>query len=253
MRGRPSTAEIDGRRMTSRRPIPRRRARPLLPFSWQTWRRCADAKRLGYEASVLASVHGATRLGLDQELCLLLARAGLGEDAVAAVRLRGAGRDYGVILPTRRTWRHSQLRGLVHAVGVRAIAGGHRVLIVPPDDVQREPRLANAHHIFQRKLVPSCGDLEVVARHVEELGGEASLATCEGALASPLAEERIFGLVFAGHLEIDLSIVLTDRSVVRLRQPGWTFDWAALGWGLLRSDGGDPVASSEAAAASRRR
>lgn len=198
---------------------------------------------------MLGSVHGATRLGLDRELCFQLARAGLADDAVTAIRFRGAGREYGVILPTHRTWKHTRLRGSVRAVGLRASAAGRHVLIVPPSDVQRQPRLANAHHIFQKKLVPSWGDAELTTRCIEESGGRASLSACEAALASPLARGRVFGLAFAGHLEIDLETELTDRSIVRLRPPGWTFGWGALGWPLLSSDLADASASIDPASA----
>lgn len=235
--------------MSQHRPFPGRHARPQLPFSWQTWRRCCNASRLGYEASVLGSVYGATRLGPDQELCLQLARAGLADDALTAIRFRGAGIEYSVILPTHRTWKHSRLRESIRAVGMRAVATGRHILIVSPSDVQRQPRLSNAHHIFQKKLVPGWGDAELTTRCIEGGGGEASLVDCEAALASPLARGRVFGLAFAGHVEIDLATELTDRSIVRLKPPGWTFGWDALGWSLLPSASADTSASSDPACA----
>lgn len=207
-----------------------------------------NARRLGCEASVLAAVHGAVRLGMDQELCCLLRRAGLGEDAVTAIRLRGSGREYGVILPTDRTWSQPRLRGYAFSAGFRALAGGHQVLIVPPADVRLQPRLANAHWIFQAKEVPACGDVDALTRCIEARGGKASLAACEAALASPLARERIFGLVFGGHLEMDLMTELTGESVVRRRPPCWTFGWGALGWQLLQIDQADSSAPPEATA-----
>lgn len=231
--------------MSAQRPFPCRRGRPLSPFGWQTWRGYCNAKRLGYEASILASVHGAIRLGVDRELCLRLGRAGLGEDAVTAVRFRVSGGEYGVILPTYRTWRHARPRGLAFAVGRRALTDGYGVLIVSPTDVQQEPRLSNAHRIAHEKLVPACGDARSVARCIEELGGEAPLAACEAALASPLARGRIFGLVFGGQLDIDFSAEITDRSIVRLRPPCWAFDWDALGWHPIQSNDEPPAAPPE--------
>lgn len=196
---------------------------------------------------MLGSVHGATRLGPDRELCLQLAHAGLADDAITAIRFRGAGREYGVILPTYRTRKHARLRETMRVVGLRALETGRHILIVPPGDVQRQPRLSNAHQIFQRKLVPSWGDAELTSRCIEDCCGEASLGACEAALASPLARGRVFGLAFSGHLEIDLATELTDQSIVRLRLPGWTFGWDALGWPLLTSDLADTSASTDPA------
>ncbi|MGV7030528.1 hypothetical protein [Methylobacterium symbioticum] len=252
MRGRRTAAEIDGVRMSVHRSFPRRRGAIPSPFRRRTWRGGINARRLGCEASVLATVHGAIRLGLDRDLCTQLARAGLEQDAVTAVLFRGSGREYGVILPTHRTWRHSRLRGLAFSVGRRASAAGRLVLVVPPVEVQRQPRLANAHRIFDGKVVPACGDADAVKRCIEEHGGEAPLASCEASLAGQLARERVFGLAFGGHLEIDLATEFTDRSAVRLRQPCWTFDWDALGWAVIPMPSSDPSARSEAAAAEAR-
>ena len=103
-----------------------------------------------------------------------------------------------------------------------------------------EPRLANALRIFQRKETPASGDAEAVTRIIEARGGEASLSECEAALDSPLARERIFGLVFGGHLQMDLSSALTERSTVRLRPPDWTFRWDVLGWHPIVGESAGP-------------
>lgn len=216
--------------MSRHRSFPRRHGQSLSPFAQRTGRGCRNAQRLGYEASVVAAVHGALHLGIDRDLCGLLADSGLGKDAVAAVRFRGSGREYGVILPTDRTWKRPRLRRLAYSVAALASVDGVECLVVPPRAVRLEPRLANALRIFHRKETPASGDAEAVNRIIETLGGEAPLVDCEAGLDSPRARERIFGLVFGGHLEIDLSTELTGRSAVRLRPPDWTFHWDVLGW-----------------------
>ncbi|MGW5837951.1 hypothetical protein ACWFZ6_08010 [Methylorubrum extorquens] len=170
------------------------------------------------------------RLGLDDELCRLLGRAGLGEDAVTAVRFRGSGRESGVIVPTHRTWDRSRLRALAFEVACRALHDERDVLVVPPAEVEREPRLTNARRIFGAKEVPAYGDASALVRCIALRGGEATLADCEAALAGPFARKRIFGLVFGGHVEIDLSTELAEQTLVRLRSQDWTFGWNALGW-----------------------
>lgn len=226
--------------MSRHRSFPRRHGPSLSPFARRTRRGCRNAKRLSFEASAVAAVHGALGLGIDHDLRGLLAHSGLGEDAVAAVRFRGPDREYGVILPTDRTWKRPRLRRLAYSVAAQASASGVRSLVVPPAHVRLEPRLANALRIFQRKETPASGDAEAVTRIIEARGGEASLSECEAALDSPLARERIFGLVFGGHLQMDLSSALTERSTVRLRPPDWTFRWDVLGWHPIVGESAGP-------------
>ncbi|CAO4171743.1 hypothetical protein IHEIED_01854 [Methylorubrum populi] len=73
------------------------------------------------------------------------------------------------------------------------------------------------------------GDAATLSRLLSAQGGEASLAECEAALASPFAHGRIFGLMAGGHVEIDLSVPLSADSLVRLQPPGWPFAEAGLG------------------------
>jgi len=204
-------------------------------------------RRLGCKASILASVHGAIRLGLDQDLCCQLARVGLEEDAVTVIRFRGLEIEYSVILPTCRTWKQARLRGLAFEVDRRVQTDGHHVLVVPPADVQRKPRFANAHYVFHEKLVPACGDVHAVTRCIKQFGGEAPLDACQAALSGPLGRRRIFGLLLGGHIEIDLAFELPDRSIVRLREQCWAFDWAVLGWRLLGLEQEDQIIPAEAA------
>lgn len=203
---------------------------------WRMRRGCYNAKRLEYEATVLASVYGALRLGRDEELRSLLARRGLGEDAISALRFREADAEYGVILPTDRTWNLPRLQGLTFDAGFDMSAAGHRILVVPPADVRLQPRLANAQHVFHAKKAPACGDLDVLIRWIETQGGEAPLDACVAALDSPGARERIFGLVFGGHLALDLASAITDLSIVRLGSRCRTSSWDRLGWRILQTD-----------------
>ena len=248
MRGRPRTAEIDGRLMLPNHCFPRRRVRPLSSLAWRLRRGYSNTKRLRYEVSVLAVVHGAIRLGIEQELCQRLAQAGLGEDAVTAVRFHAWDVVYDVIVPTYRTWTHPRLHGIALSVGLRVPAHRHLTLIAPPAEIQAEPRLGNAHRIFHDKLVPIRGDAGSAIRCIEEHGGQASLVACETALGSPFAKERIFGLVFGGYLEIDLTAEIAEQSIVRIGRDTESFDWAGLGWRMLANDEQDPSNSIEATA-----
>lgn len=187
-------------------------------------------KRLEYEASVLASVNGAVRLGHDVELAGLLRRVGLGDDAISVLRLRGTDGEYRVILPTDRTWNHARLKERVLGVGLHASALGLPILIASPAVLRRQPRLGNAQHIFRAMTVPACGDLERSTACIDARSGEAALVECQAAVAGQDPRRRIFGLVFGGHLALDLDEEITDRSTVRLRsrRPDW--GWEALGW-----------------------
>jgi hypothetical protein len=205
----------------------------LSALRWRMQRGCNNARRLAYEATVLMSVHG----------------AGLGSDTVVAVRFRRSGSEYGVVLPTDRTWNQPRLRDLAFAVGYRAATGGHRVVIASPAEVRAQPRLGNAQSIFHTKAPPACGDLEELTRHIDERGGEAPLIDCRAALSGRDARERIFGLLFGGHLRMDLTTPLTDQSVVRLRLPDQASGWEALGWHLLRTEDASSPSSQHAAAA----
>jgi hypothetical protein len=193
-------------------------------------RGCLNAKRLEYEASVLASVHGAVRLGHDAELSDLLREGGLGDDAISALRFQGTGSEYSVVLPTDRTWNHARLKGRVLDIGLRASALGRSILIASPAIMRRQPRLGNALHIFHTMMVPACGDLERSTACVDARGGEATLLECQAAVPGRDPRRRIFGLVFGGHLVLDLHTEITDLSTVRLRsrQPDW--GWEVLGW-----------------------
>ena len=166
----------------------------------------------------------------------MLARFGLGEEAVAAVHFRGSGREYRVILPTDRTWKRPRLRRVVYSAATVASAGGAESLVVPPADVRLEPRLANALPISHRKETPASGAVEALNCIIAARGGQAPLAECEAGLDSPQARERIFGLVYGGHLKLDLNTELNDRSAVRLRPPDWTFSWDVLGWQPIVGD-----------------
>lgn len=214
---------------------------------WRMRRGCHNAKRLEYEASVLATVHGAVRLKRADELSSLLARADLGADTAGALRFRESGVEYDLVLPTDRTWNLPRLRRAVADVGLRASSEGLRILIVPPAEVRSQPRLANAQHIFHAKKVPACGDLDRLTRWMQERGSEAPLVACEAELDSPEARERIFGLVFGGHLAIDLASPMTDQSIVRLRARRGTSSWDQLGWCSLRTDRASGSTSSDVA------
>lgn len=193
-------------------------------------RGCLNVKRLEYEASVLASVHGVVRIGCHEELADLLRQASLGDDAISALLFRGTGREYDVILPTDRTWNQTRLRQRVFEVGLRASAVGRRILIVPPAELRLQPRLRNAQKIFHTKTVPACGDRETTTACIDARGGEAALVECEAALAGPWSKERVFGLVYCGHLAMDLEVEITHSSAVRLRNPYPDWGWETLGW-----------------------
>jgi hypothetical protein len=189
-----------------------------------------NAKRLDYEASVLASVYGAVRLGEDLELTGLLREVGLGEDAISALRFRQNGSEYSVILPTERTWKQARLKDRAFGVGLRESAVGRSVLIVPPAEVRLQPRLRNAKRIYHTKMVPACGDMETLIACINAWGDGASLIDCEAALAGPHPRNRVFGLVYGGHFAMDLMVGITDQSVVRLRHPHPNGCWETLGW-----------------------
>lgn len=227
--------------------FPPRNSPSRSALRWRMRRGCYNAKRLEYEATVLASVCGAVRLGRDEELRSSLARRGLGEDAVSALRFREADFEYGVVLPTDRTWNLPRLRGPTFDVGFEMSAAGHRILVVPPADVRLQPRLANAQHVFHAKKVPACGDLDVLIRWIETQGGEAPLDACVAALDSPGARERIFGLVFGGHLSLDLASKITGLNLLRLGSRCRMSSWDKLGWRILRT-GRAPAGTSPDAA-----
>jgi hypothetical protein len=228
--------------------FPHRSRTSRSALRWRMRRGCCNAKRLEYEASVLASVYGAVRLGRDEELRSLLARRGLGEDAVSALRFREADTEYGVILPTDRTWNLPRLQCLTFDVGFDMSTEGHRILVIPPADLRLQPRLANAQHVFHAKKAPARGDLDVLIRWIETHGGEATLGACVAALDSPGARERVFGLVFGGHLALDLASAITDLSIVRLGARFRTSSWDRLGWRILRTDRALACTSPDAAA-----
>ncbi|MCJ2121777.1 hypothetical protein [Methylobacterium sp. J-077] len=210
-------------------PPPRRHA-SLSALRWRMRRGCLNAKRLEYEASVLASIYGAVRLGEDLELAGLLREVGLGEDAISALRFRQNSSEFGVILPTDHTWNQGRLKDRAIGVGLRESAVGRSVLIVPPAEVRLQPRLHNAKRIYHTKMVPACGDLETLTTCIDARGDGASLIDCEAALAGPHPRNRIFGLVYGGHFTMDLMAGITDQSVVRLRHPHPNWCWEALGW-----------------------
>lgn len=226
---------------------PPRNHKSRSALRWRMRRGCYNAKRLEYEATVLASVCGAVRLARDEALRSTLARRGLGEDAVAALRFREADSEFGVILPTDRTWNLPRLRDTTLDVGFDLSAAGHRILVVPPADVRLQPRLANAQHVFHAKKAPACGDLDVLIRWIETQGGEAPLDACVTALDSPGARERIFGLVFGGHFALDLASAITDLSIVRLGSRCRTSSWDKLGWRILPTDRAPARTSPDAA------
>nr|WP_137827982.1 hypothetical protein [Methylobacterium sp. L1A1] len=194
---------------------------------------------------MLASVFGAVPLGHDEGLRNLLARRGLEEDAVGTLRFREADGEFGMILPTDRTWNQMRLRGLILEVGFESSAAGERILVVPPTEVRMQPRLANALHVFDQKKVPIRSDLDAVACWLKSHDGEAPLAACEAVLDSPRSRERIFGLVFGGYLALDLLSPITDRSMVQLGPRCRTSGRDQLGWRILRSDREAATVSSD--------
>jgi hypothetical protein len=216
----------------------------LSALHWRVRRGCLNVRRIEYEASVLASVHGAVRLGHDLELVGLLRGVGLSEDAISALRFRGTGGEYGVILPTERTWNQTRLKERAFDVGLRASATVRPILIISPAELRLEPRLGNAQHIFRAKTAPACGDMETLTACIDDRGGEAALVECEAALAGPHPRERVFGLVYSGHLAMNLEVGLTDRSAVRLRHPFPNWGWEALGWRPIQAAQPDPAGTA---------
>ncbi|MER2266096.1 hypothetical protein [Methylobacterium oxalidis] len=203
------------------------RARSL---DWRRRRGYRNACRLGRQVSSLAETFGAVCLGPDDFVGSLYCRSGLGDDAVAAVRFDASGRTSTIVVPTLRTWHRPHLRALANRLASVSYAYGRIVLVVPPAEVRRQPRLDNAERIVGSMRPPAAGDLATLARCAAARGDVADLATCAAALPGPHALERIFGLMAGGHLSIDLDAALGPRSIVRLRASCWSTPWEVLGW-----------------------
>jgi hypothetical protein len=215
--------------MIQEAPLSRRQA-PFSALRWRMRRGFLNVKRLDYEASVLASVHGAVRLGPDLQLAGLLRGVGLGDDAISILRFRQSGCEFSLVLPTERTWRNTRAKGRAYAVCIHESAAGRLILIVPPAELKLRPRLNNAKRIFHTKMVPACGDLETLTACINDRGGEATLIDCEAVLAGLHPRNRVFGLVYGGHLAMNLNVAITDLSTVRLQQSNPKWSWEVLGW-----------------------
>lgn len=177
----------------------------------------------------MAISHGAVCLGPDEIARRFFDWVGIGPDAVAVVRFRHSSQSCTIALPTFRTWGRNDLRRRTAHAASSAFAAGRNVVVQDPGAVKLQPRLCNAEHMLRSMRVPAMGDAATLSRLLSAQGGEASLAECEAALASPFADGRIFGLMVGGHVEIDLSVPLSADSLVRLRPPGWPFAEAGLG------------------------
>lgn len=208
---------------------------------WQARRGYLNAQRLGYSVRTLATAYGATCLPPDETVQARFDHSGIGADAIALVRFRISDLVCTVAVPTIRTWERRDRRGLASTIAEAAFAAGRNVIVVPPRDVIREPRLSNATRIGRSMRPPAAGDLEILRNCIAAGRGTASLKACEDALSSPYARARIFGLMAGGSLGIDLDDVLGRGSTVQLRPEGWVFDWDVLGWQPIRPGWSDQL------------
>lgn len=139
------------------------------------------------------------------------------ETEVVAVALRSSSRRFCVLTAPTSIWR-TRRKGLVD-IKRKAAEAGHRVMLISPQFIQREPRMTNT-----RAIADSCHvfltaeDRMAVLLHVLE-NGFSTLQDCASVIVDSDAPfSAVLSLAGMGLLDIDLDKPLHADTRVDLRQ-----------------------------------
>jgi hypothetical protein len=181
------------------------------------WRRATELLNRATDLRRLAVAFPGMRIiGPDPLVETLEKLCGLADAGLVILRVRLRQNTFTVVAASPRAWRAPGEKARLHVLKRTAEHAGHRILLVPPRSIARQPRLDNS------RWIASCAGVRVMPEERSAIATYLYSAPCSSLteVASRLrrrdAASAILSLVAAGDIELDLNRPIRPTSQLKL-------------------------------------